>query len=258
MCRSVYFAEVGGQADDLGPRLGELDQRVAERRGLGALPGGGDRGDHRRGRQARACRLAAAGVSYLERITAVLPLVEDRQRLLPFVRLDAQEVVALALPPGTARPCPCVVSQMMTRGCGSRGVRGRRRRPRPARRCRCRRPAARTSRTPSNFGGQRLEVRAPRVDGAVGLLVVDVDDADQVVELEVPGRHRGLPGRALVAARRPRTGCRRSCPSFLRFSPSAMPTAIAKPVAQRAAGDLHARRVGWPCPTSAGGCRPTP
>ena len=74
-------------------------------------------------------------------------------------------------------------------------------------------------------------------------MVVDVDEADQVVELPVARRHRRLPGRALVqlavghevvdeggrspCASGPGT-CRRRCQAE----------------AERAAGDLHARRVG--------------
>ena len=47
------LGQVGGHADDLGPVLGELDQRLAERRCLDALPFAGDRSDHRRGGQPR-------------------------------------------------------------------------------------------------------------------------------------------------------------------------------------------------------------
>ena len=39
------LAEVGGQADDLGPRLGQRRKRMAERGGLGALARAGERGD---------------------------------------------------------------------------------------------------------------------------------------------------------------------------------------------------------------------
>ena len=44
--------EVGRQADDLGALLGELGQRVSERRRRRGLAGVGERGDHRRGGQA--------------------------------------------------------------------------------------------------------------------------------------------------------------------------------------------------------------
>ena len=77
----------------------------------------------------------------------------------------------------------------------------------------------------------------------VGLLVVDVDDADQVIELVVARRPGALPDRALaqLAVREQAVdeGVR-----LLALQPQAEPDSERQPVAERAAGDLHARRVG--------------
>ena len=90
--------------------------------------------------------------------------------------------------------------------------------------------------------GQRLEAEhlARR---AVGLLVVDVDQADQVVEPVVRGAHRRLPGRALVELA---VGHRVVDEGrvLLLLQPQRHADADRQALAERAAGDLHARRVG--------------
>ena len=192
------FAEVGRHADDLGPCLGQLDQRLAERApawsaALGAAIEAIIAEVVRRGAPSwppSPCSPSRT-VAYFER-SCVPPASSACERLLPFVRLDAHEVVLLALLQERARPCPSCVSQMMTRGFGSAAARARRRRRAttasmslPSTRCTCQPNAA-------NFVGQRLEASTSR-RGAVGLLIVDVDDADQVVELPVAGRHRAPP-----------------------------------------------------------------
>ena len=104
MCRSVYLPRSARQADQVGPGFGELHQSLAERRRLGALSRRGERGDHRRCGQARGAALAALPLllqpnraDVFRAHHAVLPASSTGERLLPFIRLDAQEVIALPL-----------------------------------------------------------------------------------------------------------------------------------------------------------------
>ena len=114
------------------------------------------------------------------------PRIEYRQRLLPFVRFDAQEMVLLALlQEGHALAHPGVADDDAGLRLGECRAPCRRPPP-PARRCRCRRRAATCQPNASNFGASGSKL-STSVRGAVGLLVVDVDDGDQVVEL-VAGR----------------------------------------------------------------------
>ena len=101
--------------------------------------------------------------------------------------------------------------------------------------------------------GQRLEAQH-LARGAVGLLVVDVDQADQVGEAVVGGAHRGLPGRAFVELA---VGHRVVDEGRVALVPQRR-----APCPPRSAGPGRASRrtspcpaCRWPCPTSAGGCR---
>jgi hypothetical protein len=76
------------------------------------------------------------------------------------------------------------------------------------------------------FVGQRLEAQPCR--RAVGLLVVDVDQADQVAQPVVGGGQRGLPGRALVQLAVGHGVVDEGVAALWR-SASAMPTAIGRP-----------------------------
>ena len=79
--------------------------------------------------------------------------------------------------------------------------------------------------------------------GAVGLLVVDVDDGDQVVELPVGRRHDRLPDRALVelaVGEQHVDAVRRA----LALQSERHADADRQAEAERAARHLHARRVG--------------
>ncbi len=160
MCRSVYFARSAVSPTISGRFAGLRDQRVAERRGLGALPGCRERGDHRRGGEPLLRLLHAAFARSGSRAawswrSCRPPLlerrlaggIEHRHRLVPFVGVDPQEMGHLALLEerhalghlGVADddPRPRLLSR-----------RAPGRRPRPARRCRCRRPAGCASRRP--------------------------------------------------------------------------------------------------------------
>ena len=79
--------------------------------------------------------------------------------------------------------------------------------------------------------------------GAVGLQRVDVDDRGEVVQAVVGGLQRGLPGRALVelAVGEQVVDAGRVA---LVAQPERHPGGDGEAVAERAAGDLHARRVG--------------
>ena len=171
--------------------------------GAGPLPLAGERGDHRRGGQARLAglcplrfsrRLAAPGS--LGSAHAVLPAPSaasagchssgsTRMKCALLARLEERHALGhLRVADDDAR-------------LRLRERRARRRRRAtsaamslPSTRCTCQ-PNA------SHFGGQRLEVQDAG-GRPVRLHPVDVHDADQIVELPVPGRHRRLPGRALV------------------------------------------------------------
>ena len=69
----------------------QFDQRMAERRRLRPLSFAGDRGDHRRSRQARLAGGVCGG-----RASCRPPCFERLQRELPLVRIDADEVIVLA------------------------------------------------------------------------------------------------------------------------------------------------------------------
>ena len=103
---------------------------------------------------------------------------------------------------------------------------GARRRPRPVRRCRCRRRVGYASQTPEFAVDRLARQHVPR--RTVGLLIVDVHDGDQVVELPMRRRHRRLPRRSPRRARRRTADCRRSFRP-LRFSPRQTPTAMVRP-----------------------------
>ena len=105
MCRSVYLPRSAVRPTISGRVSASCDQRLAERGRLGALALAGERGDHRRGGQARLVALLAAvallgeprRAACTSSVSWLLPASSICQRLLPFVRFDAQEVVLLAL-----------------------------------------------------------------------------------------------------------------------------------------------------------------
>ena len=78
--------------------------------------------------------------------------------------------------------------------------------------------------------------------GAVGLLVVDVDDSDQVVELPVARGHDAFPDRAFVQFA---VGEQRVHERFRSFAlePETAANRDRQAVAERAAGHLHAGRI---------------
>ena len=202
MCRSVYLPRSAVRPTISGRVSAELHQRVAERAPAWCA------GPRRRARRSSPRWSGAASPSWPPSRCSRQPAASYFERLMRSSRRRGSSSACCHSCGSTRRkwffsrssrngtPLAILVSQMMTRGFGSASARAASKAATsasmslPSTRCTCQ-PNA------SNFGasGSKFEHLARR---AVGLLVVDVDDADQVVELAVAGRHRRLPGRALV------------------------------------------------------------
>ncbi len=211
MCRSVYLARSARHADDLGPLLRP------------APPA--------RGRTAPGfvrCPSAAIEAIIAEVVSRgfVLQRGAHRSRLLAASRRRP----ALRAPAATRRqstrmkwffsrasrkgtPLPIFVSKRMTRGRGCARLRASSNaastagRSLPSTRCTCQPNAAHLSASGSKASTLRRRT--------VGLLVVDVDEGDQVVELEVAAPTSPLPRSSPRRVRRRTCSCRRrpGCPS---------------------------------------------
>ena len=133
--------------------------------------------------------------------------------------------------------------QMITRGCGCARLRAlsKARRP-PA--GRCRRRAARASRTPPTCPASGSKP-STSVDGPSACWLLTSTMRDQVVELE-SGRPTSRPPTSSPRRARRRTcSCRRSGRiALLAAARAPCRQRSASPMPERAAGDLHARRVG--------------
>ncbi len=244
------LAEVGRQADDLGPRLGEGGERVAERRRLRALV------RVRRAKRssprssAAACRPSLAAFPLFREPDRTdvfraphdcLPASSSPERLLPFVRFDAQEVVALAL----------LQKRHALRHLGvaddDAGLRLRRccaprRRPATRARCRCRRRAGRASRTPRTSASSGSKFRT-FVDGPSACWLLTSTMPIRLSSSMAAGRHCRLPGRALVElAVGEEVVDERG--RVLALEREADADGDREAVTERTAGDLHSGRVG--------------
>src|SRR3954469_6899075 len=165
------------------------------------------------------------------------PSIKDLQRVPPFLRFDPQEVVLLPLLQEWDALSHLGVADH------DAGLRL------SQRTCRIERRHERVDVVAVhalNVPAERLEPLVQRLEAghlarrAVGLLVVDVDDADQVVELEMTGRPGALPDRALaqlaVREQAIHEGVR-----LLALQPEAEADGERAPAAAAAAGELPPR-----------------